>query len=404
MELARPSPLRLLAVALLALLLGWLVVRNAVAAYYVARRPDIAARAWPNHPRVALAAAMGEIGTSAAAGRAAPSEAVARAMEAARRGPLLADPFLIKGAQALSRGDAASAELLFREARRRDPRSAAARYFLAQIYLSSNRAVEGLAEISVLGRLVVGGDSALIPGLVQYAREPGAVPHLRRMFAANPVLGAHVLEVLARDASNASLVMELADKAGDRDTSAPPAWQAQLVASLIERGDYAKARALWLRTSGLPADTRGLFNPQFAKLAAPAPFNWSFGSGKFGVAEPIAPNKLQLIYYGRDNAEFTSQLLMLAPGTYELKMQVKRDDGGKEPSLLRWSLTCQPDGKKLLDLPLAQAKQPAGVLAGRFTVPAGCAAQRLALIALPRDFADSEQATISNLELVGEAR
>ena len=44
--------------------------------------------------------------------------------------------------------------------------------------------------------------------------------------------------------------------------------------------------------------------------------------------------------------------LMLAPGTYELRMQVDRDGAGKEPSL-RWTLTCQPASRQLLDLSLA---------------------------------------------------
>ena len=402
MTSTRPSPVRLLVVVLLALLAAWQVVRTAVAANYVASNPERAARAWPNHPRVALAASMGEIGTAAAAGHAASPATMARAMQAARRGPLLTGPYLIRGAEALSRGDTAKAEALFREARRRDPRSAAARYFLAQHYLLSGRPVEGLGEAAVLTRLVKGGDSALVPGLVQYAKEPGAVPPLRRMFAANPVLGGLVLETLARDASNASLVVELAGDGAQPKGAAAPAWQAQLLASLIARGDYAKARALWLRISGLPARPPGLFNPQFARLSAPAPFNWTFGSGKFGFAEPNA-GKLQLTYYGRDDAEFASQLLLLTPGTYELRMQVKRDGAGKEPSL-RWTLTCQPAERPLLDLPLAQAKEPAGVLAGRFTVAANCPAQRLVLKATAGEFAASEQATISALQLVGGAR
>ena len=401
--LARPSPARLLVVVLLALLAAWQIVRTAVAANSVATNPELAARAWPDHPRVALAASMGEIGIAAAAGQAASPATLARAMQAARRGPLLTGPYLIKGAEALSRGNTVKAEALFREARRRDPRSAAARYFLAQHYLLSGRPREGLAEAAVLTRLVKGGDSALVPGLVQYAREPGAVPHLRRMFAANPVLGGLVLEVLARDASNASLVVELAGDVARSDKAAAPAWQAQLLASLIARGDYAKAHALWLRISGLPARAPGLFNPQFARLAAPAPFNWTFASGRFGFAEPTA-GRLEVTYYGRDDAEFASQLLLLPPGAYELKMQVKRDGTGREPSLLRWTLTCQPGGRQLLNLSFAQAKEPAGMLAGRFTVPADCPAQRLALNATAREFATSEQATISNLQLVGGTR
>ena len=403
MASTRPSLPRLLIVLILALVAAYQVARSAMVTAFVARQPELAARAWPGHPRVLLAGAMGEIGRSAAAGQAASPATVAQAMAAARRGPLLTDPFLIQGAAALSKGDTAAAEALFREARRRDPRSAAARYFLAQQYLMSGRPLEGLAEAAVLTRLVSGGASALIPGLVQYAHEPGAVPKLRQMFAANPGLGDGVMAELARDASNASLLMELAGDEVGTDKAAIPDWQARLVASLIERGDYAEARALWLRMSGLRVGTDGLFNPQFARLAAPAPFNWTLASGKFGVAEPLPSGKLQLIYYGRDNAEFATQLLMLAPGPYELTMQVRREGAGDGPSHLGWTLTCQPGKRRLLDLPLAKA-DAAGALAGRFTVPADCPAQWLVLGAVAPEFARSEQVTISNLKLTRGGR
>ena len=399
---ARLSLPRLLLVGLLALAAAFQVVRTAVATNYVATDPGIAARAWPDHPRVALARSMGEIGTAAAAGKPASPATLARVMAAARRGPLATEPFLIAGAAALSEGDAARAERLFLETRRRDPRSAAARYFLAQHYLVSGRPVEGLAEASVLTRLVTGGSSALVPGLVQYARDPGAVPHLRRMFAINPDLRERVLVELARDASNASLVIALAGGEPAGGTAAAPAWQGVLLASLIERGDTAGAYRLWQRVSGSREETPGLFNPTFARLAAPAPFNWTLASGKFGVAEPVALGGLQLIYYGRDEAKFASQLLLLAPGEYELGMQVTRDGGGSRggASRLGWTLTCHGGGRRLLDLPLAKA-DAAGALAGRFTVPANCPAQLLVLGATPEEIARPEQVTIGKLQLRG---
>jgi len=400
----RPSPARLSIVVLLALAAAFQIVRTAVASNFVATNPDLAVRIWPANPRVALAGAMGEIGQSAAAGQSASLAVVARAMDAARRAPLLTGPFLIKGAVALSEGDAARAEGLFREARRRDPRSAAARYFLAQHYLVSGRPVEGLAEAAVLTRLVRGGSSALIPGLVQYAKEPGAVPTLRRMFAGNPDLRDQVLVELARDASNAALLMDLAGDGVDASRAAASPWQAQLIASLIERGDYAKAHALWRRFSGVPGRESALFNPQFAKLAAPAPFNWTFAAGTAGVAEPIASGELQLIFYGRDTAQFASQLLMLRPGDYELRMRVRRDSPSAEASRLGWTLTCQPGTRQLLDLPLAKAAKADGALAARFTVPANCPAQLLALGGISGEFPKTEQATIGNLQLVREGR
>jgi len=243
----------------------------------------------------------------------------------------------------------------------------------------------------------------MIPGLVQYSRTPGAVPNLRKMFAAYPAIGDQVLAELARDASNAALVTKLAGNDFGANVAEVRAWQIQLLRSLIERGEFAEAHSLWLRMSGVRNSPKDLFNPQFAKLGAPPPFNWTLGSGNFGVAEPAPSGRLQVIYYGRDDGQFASQLLLVAPGTYKLKMQVTRESSNEEASGLSWTVTCQPGAKQLLALPLTKANSRTGMLSGLFTVPADCPSQQLVLIGIAREFAKSEQAMISNLQLVREA-
>lgn len=389
-------------VAALALAGGYQVIRSATAANYVVDRLDLAERAWPTNPSVAMALSMRDIGRSAAKGGGASAATVARAMTAARRAPLLAEPFLIKGAMAVAESRPADAERLFVEAKRRDPRSSAARYFLAMQYFATARPLQGLDETSVLTKLVSGGSTALVPGLVQYAREPGAVPNLRRMFAANRELRDGVLASLASDADNVELVMALAGRELGNDPADAPPWQADLIKSLVARGEFTRAHALWLKISGLSGSRRGLFNPQFAKLSPPPPFNWSLASGDFGVAEPGASGGLQIIYYGRADAEFATQLLLLPPGPYELRMQITRGAETALPSGLTWSLTCQ-GAQRLLQLPVAGRAGISRALVGRFTVPANCPAQLLKLSGTAREFAESEQAMIDNLQLIGLA-
>lgn len=397
--------LRSIFVAALALAGAFQVVRSAAAAKFVDDRLDLAERAWPANPSVAMAMSMSEIGQSAAKRQGASPSSIARAMAAARRAPLRTEPFLIAGAIAVSETRPAQAERLFVEAKRRDPRSSAARYFLAQQYFATRRPLQGLEEASVLTRLVSGGSTALVPGLTQYARAPGAVLNLRRMFAGNRELRDGVLAALASDANNAGLVLALAGSDVGRSSSeVAPAWQGALLKSLVARGDFAQAHALWSRFSGVHPGRTGLFNPQFARLSAPAPFNWSLLSSDFGVAEPAAPGGLQIIYYGRADAELASQLLLLAPGAYELRMQVTRDAENEQPSGLAWSLSCQPGTQRLLALPLVGRAGVARSMIGRFTVPANCPAQLLSLSGSARDFAESEQTVIANLKLIGLAR
>lgn len=389
--------------AVLALVAAAQVVRSAIVQDTVARRPDLAAMAWPSHPQVELALAMAEIGVAAGKGLVPGAASLERSEKAAARAPLAVEPYLIEGAMAQSAGQASRAERLFSEAYRRDPRSTAARFFLAQLTLVSGRPGEGLRHASVLARLVAGGPAALVPAIAQYAKSPGAVPTLKRIFSGDRELREAVLAELARDATNFDLVMALVGGTlGDSQQSVAP-WQANLLHALVERGEVSRAHALWSRISGLRSAPQGIFNPGFAKLAAPAPFNWTLSGGDFGFAEPAAGGGLQVIYYGRANALFANQTLLLAPGRYAIAMQAARTSDGDGTSGLAWAVTCAGTSETLLNLAIGGGKGVSRKIAGRFTVPAGCSSQALRLIGTAQEYAPSEQVTINDLKLVREA-
>lgn len=390
---------RAIVVGGLALLAAWQVTRTALVAAFIEQRPEIAARAWNGHPQVNLALAMAEIGQAAAGGkRTVPPTATRRMELASSRDPLAATPFLIQGTIAKTEGREAAAENLFAEAERRDPRLAAARYFLAELYLSSGRADLGLNEMSALVRLVPGGSQLVAPGLAKYALTPSAAPHLRKMFAANRGVGDLVLTELAADAGNAGLIMQLAEP-GLSAEDAPPAWQGRLLNALIERGDYGRAHLLWSRFSGIRgASSPGPVNEAFAKIGAPPPFNWTFGSGSFGLAEPSSGGELKVIFYGRDDGELASQLLVLPPGQYRIGMVASSDANGD--SGLEWSVTCLPGKAKVTGVSLKNATAAGARLGETFTVPSqGCAAQWLKLVGKAGEVAKSEQATIAGFDL-----
>ncbi|MDQ3139625.1 MAG: hypothetical protein M3Q15_02740, partial [Pseudomonadota bacterium] len=294
---------------------------------------------------------------------------------------------------------------LFAESRRRDPRSAAPRYFLAQRYLTTGRTAEGLAEVSALARLVPRGGKLIVAGLVQVARAAGASPELVAMLRANPNLADVVLTALAKDVVNADLVMRIAAQMPNASAGRrTPPWQGRLLDALIKRGEYRRARALWNRIAGVsPTSAPGLFNREFAELTAPPPFNWKLGKGSFGVVESAPGRKLQVIYYGRENAELASQLLLLDPGRYRLSLTAAGD--GAARSGVAWSLTCAAAKTPFASLPLSGATIGGRALATDFSVPAnGCEAQWLRLTGSAAEFADSEQVTISNLDIAKVGR
>lgn len=376
-------------VLLVAGLLGFQVVRTAAV-----RLSPHGTWLWAGHPGPRLNQTMAEIGALAARGQSLPPPVLQRVGEVARKMPLAPEPFLIKGALAqLERRDG-DAERLYLEARGRDPRSRAARYFLAERFLRNGRIGPALGEMGVLSQLT-GGAGLFAPGLAAYARTPGAVAQLRRFFRSSPEFEPVVLSHLASDAKNLDLILALWSRRAPTAAAAPPEWQAQIVGKLVEQGDFHKAHGAWRRFAGIERAPTGLFNPQFRDLAAPAPFNWTFGSAG-GLADPTADGRLEVIYFGRDDAMLAQQLLLLSPGRYRLSMQAS---GDLENAVgIGWSLECLPKNQPVMRLLLAQRRAPAR-LEATFAVPPGCPAQRLQLAGSPGEFPKATEFTLGSLQL-----
>ena len=371
-------------------LLAWQVIRTAIIADPSTRR-TIAPRLWPSHPSLVINRTMAEIGAHAARGQTPPPATLRRVDEIARKAPLAEEPFLIKGALAQVRQQQQLAERLFVAARSRDPRSPAARYFLADRYLRTGRVAPALAEIAALSRLFAEARAQFAPALAAFARTRGAVPQLRSFFRTSPELEPLVLSQLAEDAGNADLILALWGRGRAAENPAPE-WQPKLVNKLIEQGQFAKAYGTWRLLAGVGEHPGTIFNSGFRKVAAPPPFNWTFSTAG-GVVEPTPGDRLQLIYYGRDDSVLAEQTLVLSPGRYQLSMDVSGSLGAG--SEIAWTLTCVPGKDSILRLPVDRK----GRIAGSFAVPQGCPAQRLQLVAMPGEFPQSQEFTVGGLSL-----
>ncbi|MEO8548086.1 MAG: tetratricopeptide repeat protein [Sphingomicrobium sp.] len=353
---------------------------------------SIGANLWPSHPAVVTDQAMAEIGADAAHGQSPAPTTLRQVDELARLAPLAPEPFLIKGALAQVDGRQSRAEQLFAAARARAPRSVAARYFLADRYLRTGRVAQALSEISVLSRLFPQSRAGFGPALAQFAHTPGAVAPLRGFFRSSPEIEPMVLSTLADDARNADLILALWGRRPNTTDYQTAGWQKKLLNELIAQGSYAKAYSTWRLVAGVNGAQGTIFNPGFAELTVPPPFNWTFDTTA-GVVESAPSGRLQVIYYGRNDAALAEQVLLLAPGRYQLSMEISDPPGaGGE---IAWTLTCMPRGENILRLPI----QRRGPLAGSFVVPQGCPAQRLQLNGLVGDFPQSQAFTVGRLGL-----
>jgi hypothetical protein len=386
-----PSIVRAFLIVVAGGLLAVQVVRTA-AVTDDASRATLGERLWPSHPAVLIDRTMGEIGTRAARGRSLTPAILSQVDQIASKAPLAPEPFLIKGALAQVEQKQEPAERLFTAARARDPRSVAARYFLADRYLRSGRTGQALTEIAALSQLFPQGMVGFGPALANFAQTPGAVPQLRHLFQASPQLEPVVLSALANDARNAKLVLALWGRRNRRADPAAAEWQAKLISKLVEQAQFGSAYAVWRLVTGV-GDSRGtLFNPGFTNSTEPPPFNWKLATDG-GVVEPTGGDRLQVIYFGRNDAVLAEQLLLLGPGRYQLSMDISDPPG--EGGSIAWSLGCVPGNTAIFRLPIERK----GRLAVSFQVPPGCAAQRLQLSGTPGDFPQSQDFSIGKFSL-----
>ena len=375
------------------------VVRTAAVESWAEAAPATAAMIWPQHPDVQRTIAMAEVGAAAAGLKDPPQTTLLRLQRLASAAPLALEPFLVQAAIARKSDDHGAAEQLLAHARDRDPRSAAARFLLADLYFRTGRVNEGLAEMAVFSRFVPGAVQQFGPALAQYATTPGAFPEVKRIIALYPELEAPLLAQLAQDTRNTDLILALATPP---DAGAEAAgWKQTLLGQLIEEGAYRRAYAIWARLSQVPPGAaRGLFNPRFNQSNAPAPFNWALTETGDGVAEPTTDG-LHVLYFGRRDLVLASQLMLLRPGRYKLEMNIAGRTG--DDGQLAWIVTCLPSNRQAMQLPIAGGA--GGAATGDFEVGGeGCVAQRIELRGIAQEFAETAELRISELRLARSGR
>jgi hypothetical protein len=385
---------RAIIVAVLALPLAALVVRNATVAAFSEADPESAERIWPGHPAVEVSRGMIAI-ADAARDRVPVKPAILNSIyDASRKDPLAPEPFLVRGVQAQLTGDPALATRAFTAAERRDPRSLPARYFLAEDAFRRGDAADGLRQVVTLARLAPYGAGSLAPYLAIYALDRSNWPQLRTVFRENPDLAKATLQSLARNPAAADVALALAE-GEQRDLRSP--WIPTLLAGLVDAGQFQKARAVWAEVSHVRPDANALiFDPDFSRPDPPAPFNWTLSSSTVGLAERRPGGGLHVIYYGQEDGVIASQLLVLPPGAYRLTMRASGDLSAGQA--LQWKLVCSKSKAELGAAPF-----PADAKSGwAINVGSGCAAQQLQLFGTSSDMPRQVDVTIARVNLARE--
>ena len=397
-EVRRPPRLGRLPRAVIALaavlVLGFWVLRVSAADALLQLGPDGPAMVSPAHAEARLRRAYDELRLSGAASE----ESKRTALEAFRTAPLSEVPLLVAAREARTQGDDARSDRLLAAAVRRNPRSRYALLLQLEQDLRLGRNREAAVRMAALTRLFSDVGSVLVSEIARMAADPETRAAAVHVMAADPGLKVQVLEALARRGTDPDVVLALA---GPLAATAPgadvPRWQQMLISGLVDRGQLARAHAIWSRLLGSAGSRDGLYDPEFRGLPGPPPFNWTLEMSADGFAERSAGG-LNVEYYGRNDARLASQLMLLPPGRYRLAFEAEGRAEGEEGQLA-WTVSCHPGGAVLVTVPIVGVEFTPKSFTGEFTIPAGCAGQWLRLSGESAEFPKPQQVTIRDLRI-----
>jgi hypothetical protein len=277
-----------------------------------------------------------------------------------------------------------------------------ARLLLLDRYLRERRIGEATVEMAALSRLIPGAGTLLTQEVAHLVADPATAGQTMAVLRLRPELQNSVLEDLARSGADPNLILRVAGPSLRPGSNQP--WQEPLLSRLVTQGRIEQALRLWKTFAGISGDdqVKGLYDSGFRGLPGPPPFNWGLSPGGPGAAEP-SKGGLQIDYYGRDDGELASQLLILAPGRYRFGFRAEGDASG-EGSRLVWSLTCHPGGAQIMQLPLSGIASAVRRFSATIVVPAGnCPAQWLRLRGVSGDVATAQTVIMTGLSIDRES-
>jgi len=316
------------------------------------------------------------------------------------RHPLSDLPLLRAGLEAAQAGESGRARALVHEAERRNPRSTNAHTWLTADAIRRNDGRTALRHLDRLMALRPPLSASFFRLLGEYARDPALQDELGRMVK-SAEWGPAFLSYLTANAHDPSLVFQLTNAtiATRKDNGWVSNQQAQLIQSLIDRGDYERAYLSWV--TYLPQSALGetglIYDAGFKGLPGPAPFNWRLIASDNATVTIERGSGLTIDYHGENAAQFAEQVVMLDPRDYRLNFAGTGDPPGDAGKQVVLHVYCLPGRTVLGELPI----DPTHPGAIAFTVPpASCPAQLIALEGLPGEFPAQRQLSLRQLQLV----
>jgi tetratricopeptide (TPR) repeat protein len=223
----------------------------------------------------------------------------------------------------------------------------------------------------------------LYPILASASTDPGIRRALAQTLAAQPRWGEAYINYVASNGSDPTSAAQLFVDLERARVAVPAAAQANVVNALVAGGQLDEA---WRYYAAIRrgADRERSRDPRFAAgLESPSLLDWTpVNTG--GVVTSTLDGAFDFTVPASVGGQLLQQVQLLPPGTYRI---VGRSSGieDQEKSRPYWVLRCRGDGRELGRVVLPNSAQANGRFTGTFSVPAGCPAQTLLLMARPTD-------------------
>ena len=332
--------------------------------------------------------------------------AVATAVQLARAS-LKQDPTVVSAIRTLAaaqelEGDQSAALRLMRYSEKISRRDFPTHFWLIDFEAKQNNVVRALDHYDAALRTSSAAEPILLPILLDAFGSTDLSAPLADVLSRKPAWAATFVSRAISNAKSTEKLLELAFLLRARDFEIDPEPFQVLLNRAVNDELYNNA----LRLSQRPAQSAGVFNPQFDNEPEYAPFDWVLTAdedlGSERVPEENNPTQHRLFLYGAGGRSgiVAKQLLLLPPGKYGLRAMVS-----DVPQALqdRPYISVNCDGKeapvlKTKDFPASSDKR--NNLYAAFEVPSqNCRAQWLNIVARASNRIGGTQSAIHNISI-----
>lgn len=387
-----------IALALLALVLGYFAVTHSLAQVLRTKAPEQAYRLAPYDGRITAYLSAKMSGPGATAEERAESDRLARL--ALRQDPTAVAAVATLGINAQLRGDTEAARRYFEYSDKLSRRDLRTRLWFIEDAVAREDIPEALRHYDIALRASRRAPDLLYPVLGAAISDATIRTELVKTLAAKPAWTESFIGYAAGNGDTVSVARLFQDLRRANVVIPDPA-RASVIGRLVTEENYAAAWSYY--SSVRPnADRRRSRDASFTtNLTAPSPFDWVPLGGDTGISTVLQSGNQDGIFDFSAPATvggpLLQQLQLLPTGDYVVEGRAIDLDQA-ETALPYWVLICA-DGRELGRVDVPNSSANGGAFRGQFTVSGGCPAQYLRLVARPSNAIGGLSGQIDEVQL-----